>query len=54
MAEFHFIRPLWLAAILMVIVAIYLLKKYRVSQSGWQQLLPKHLSALLIDDKKTR
>lgn len=52
MAEFHFIRPLWLAAILMVIVAIYLLKKYRVSQSGWQQLLPKHLSALLIDDKK--
>ena len=52
MADFHFIRPLWLAAIIMVIVAIYLLKKYRISQSGWQQLLPKHLSTLLIDDKK--
>ena len=52
MADFHFIRPLWLAAILLVIIAIYLLKKSRVSQSGWQQLLPKHLSSLLIDDSQ--
>ena len=52
MADFHFIRPLWLVAIVLVIAALYLLKKYRVSQSGWQQLLPKHLSTQLIDDQK--
>jgi len=48
MSEFHFIRPLWLLAILMLIAAIYLLKKLRVSQSGWDQILPKHLVQILI------
>jgi len=51
MNDFHFIRPLWLSAIIVLIVAIYLLKKYRISQSGWQQLLPKHLSKALIDSQ---
>lgn len=49
MADFHFIRPLWLLAILGLLFTLYLLKKYRVNQSGWQQLLPKHLSKVLID-----
>lgn len=48
MSEFHFIRPLWLFAILALLAAIYLLKKLRVSQSGWDQILPKHLSQILI------
>jgi Ca-activated chloride channel homolog len=48
MAEFHFIRPWWLLAILLLITAFYLLKKLRVSQSGWEQILPKHLSQVLI------
>jgi len=52
MADFHFIRPLWLTAIVALIIAIYLLKKYRVSQSGWHQLLPSHLSKILIDGKQ--
>jgi len=48
MSEFHFIRPLWLLAILVLIAAIHLLKKLRVSQSGWDQILPKHLAQILI------
>jgi len=48
MTEFHFIRPLWLLAMLVLIVAIYLLKKLRVSHSGWDQILPKHLAQILI------
>ena len=49
MADFHFIRPLWLVAIVALIVALYLLKKYRINQSGWHQLLPAHLSKVLVD-----
>ncbi|GAA6203304.1 VWA domain-containing protein [Thalassotalea sp. SU-HH00458] len=49
MADFHFIRPLWLVAIVALIFALYLLKKYRLNQSGWHQLLPVHLSKVLVD-----
>ncbi|MDC1255958.1 VWA domain-containing protein [bacterium] len=52
MADFHFIRPLWLTAIIALVIAIYLLKKYRVSQSSWHQLLPEHLSNILVDGKQ--
>lgn len=51
MADFHFIRPWWLLAIIALVFVIRLLKKYRVNQSGWQQLLPKHLASELIDSK---
>ena len=49
MNDFHFIRPLWLLAIVVVFVALYLLKKYRLSQSGWQQFLPAHIAKVLLD-----
>ncbi|MDO6444289.1 VWA domain-containing protein [Colwellia sp. 1_MG-2023] len=49
MADFHFIRPLWLIGIVALIFALYLLKKYRINQSGWHQLLPAHLSKVLVD-----
>ncbi|GHE80369.1 vWA domain-containing protein [Thalassotalea profundi] len=52
MSDFHFIRPWWLIAIIVLVFAIRLLKKYRISQSGWQQLLPKHLANKLIDSKE--
>lgn len=48
MADFHFIRPLWLLAILLLIAALYLLKRLRVSQSGWDKILPNHLAQVLI------
>lgn len=49
MSDFHFIRPFWLLAIIVVFIALYLLKKYRLSQSGWQQFLPQHLAKVLLD-----
>ncbi|AWB56784.1 VWA domain-containing protein [Colwellia sp. Arc7-D] len=48
MADFHFIRPFWLLAIIVLFFMLYLLKKLRVKQSGWQQLLPAHLSKVLV------
>ncbi|MBA6305130.1 VWA domain-containing protein [Colwellia sp. MB02u-14] len=49
MADFHFIRPWWLFAIIALALALKLLNKYRLSQSGWQQLLPQHLANVLVD-----
>jgi len=49
MADFHFIRPWWLLAIIALAFALTLLKRYRISQSGWQQLLPQHLANVLVD-----
>jgi Ca-activated chloride channel family protein len=54
MADFHFIRPLWLLAIIALLFAVYLLKKYRLNQSGWQQLLPSHLSKILLDEQQDK
>jgi len=48
MTDFHFIRPLWLLAIFLLIAALYLLKRLRVSQSGWDKILPQHLAQILI------
>ncbi|GLX77547.1 hypothetical protein tinsulaeT_08870 [Thalassotalea insulae] len=48
MADFHFIRPLWLLAFLALAFALYLIKQLRISQSGWQQLLPHHLAKVLV------
>ena len=48
MADFHFIRPLWLLAIIVLFFMLFLLKKLRVKQSGWQQLLPAHLAKVLV------
>jgi len=53
MSDFHFIRPLWLIALIALVAIIFLLKKYRLAQSGWQQLLPKHLSKVLIDNSQS-
>ena len=49
MTDFHFIRPLWLIALLLLVVIFYLLKRLRISNSGWQQVIPAHLSQKLID-----
>ncbi len=52
MTDFHFIRPLWFLALFALFLAMYLLKKMRVSQSGWQGLLPKHLANVLITNSQ--
>ncbi len=53
MSEFHFIRPWWLLSIIVLFIALHLLKRFRISQSGWQQLLPEHLSKVLIEGKQS-
>lgn len=53
MSEFHFIRPLWLVAIIALLIALYLLKKVRIKQSGWQQLVPEHLAKVIIHGEQS-
>lgn len=48
-SNFHFIRPFWLLAIFVLIPIIWQLKKLRFYQSPWQQLLPMHLSQVLVE-----
>lgn len=45
---FHFIRPEWLLAIVPLIIAAYLFKRLKQTNTGWQQVLPNHLHARLL------
>jgi len=49
LANFHFVRPFWLLAIIVLFLVIWLLKKHRFHQSPWQQFLPPHLSGVLVE-----
>ena len=49
MTDFHFIRPLWLLALIVLIWLIHKLKRQHVAQSGWQQLIPQHLAKVLVE-----
>lgn len=54
MTDFHFIRPWWLCAFILLALALYLIKKLHISRSGWQQVIPKHLAnKLIIGDNTT-
>ncbi|WP_100655672.1 vWA domain-containing protein [Alteromonas flava] len=48
--DFHFIRPQWLWALLpLAVIYIALVTLYR-QLSGWQQVLPTHLQAVILSD----
>ena len=49
MTDFHFMRPLWLIALLALPIIVWLLSRLRVSQSGWHKVLPPHLAKQMID-----
>ncbi|MDX2371006.1 MAG: VWA domain-containing protein [Colwellia sp.] len=49
LANFHFVRPLWLLAIIVLFLVLWLLKKHRFHQSPWQKFLPPHLSGVLVE-----
>lgn len=49
LANFHFVRPLWLLAITVLFLVLWLLKKHRFHQSPWQKFLPTHLSGVLVE-----
>ena len=46
--EFHFIRPLWLWAIIPLLIIVALIRYVHKQQSGWQSLLASHLYQHLI------
>ena len=48
MADFHFIRPYWLFALIGLIFALWLVARLRVNNTAWQKLLPAHLAEVLI------
>lgn len=49
LANFHFVRPFWLLAIIVLFLVLWLLKKHRFHQSPWQEFLPPHLSGVLVE-----
>lgn len=55
LADFHLLRPLWLVALLPVILLCWLLHYYRHDSSPWQQLIARHLqTAVLIGQQVQR
>lgn len=51
-AEFHFLRPIWLLAIIPVILLALLLYAYRRDQSPWHSLIAPHLQPLLLNSQQ--
>jgi len=49
MADFHFIRPYWLFAFIVLAAVLWLIKRMQIKQSGWSSVLPKHLSNVLLE-----
>ena len=52
MTDFHFIRPWWLLALIVLLFVLYLLKRITLAKSGWQQFLPEHLKAVLLENSR--
>ncbi|MCC2604527.1 vWA domain-containing protein [Planctobacterium marinum] len=52
--NFHFLRPLWLLALLPLAVLVLSLRKQARSQSGWQGVLANHLYNNLISGEATK
>lgn len=46
--DFHFIRPIWLLAILPLLILVGLIRYVHKQQSGWQSVLASHLYQHLI------
>lgn len=49
--ELHWLRPLWLLLLPLVVLCVYLAWRYQQSGSPWRQLLPTHLQLTLLNDK---
>lgn len=54
MSEFHFIRPLWLLAVVVLIWVIWQLRKIRISSSAWHHVIPKHLTSILLSSSENK
>ncbi len=54
MTDFHFIRPFWLLAVFVLIWLIWQLRKIRISSSAWHQVIPKHLTTMLLSSDENK
>ncbi|KGK00737.1 VWA domain-containing protein [Thalassotalea sp. ND16A] len=54
MTDFHFIRPLWLLALIVLVWLIWQLRKIRISSSAWHQVIPKHLTTMLLSSDENK
>lgn len=54
MSEFHFIRPLWLLAVVVLVWVIWQLRKIRISSSAWHHVIPKHLANMLLSSNENK
>ncbi|WNC69566.1 tetratricopeptide repeat protein [Thalassotalea nanhaiensis] len=54
MSEFHFIRPLWLLAVIVLVWVIWQLRKIRISSSAWHHVIPKHLANMLLSSNENK
>ncbi len=54
-ANFHFLRPFWLLALVPLAGVIWLIWQCQIRRNGWQQLIPAHLlSHLMENEQQTR
>ncbi|MDX1489835.1 MAG: VWA domain-containing protein [Pseudohongiellaceae bacterium] len=53
MADFHFLRPLWLLALLPAIILVAYLWRLNETASAWDKAIDKDLLAHLLDNTKT-
>lgn len=49
MADFHFLRPWWLLALLPLALLYWRLLVLQQTQSGWMRWLPNHLASVLVN-----
>jgi Ca-activated chloride channel family protein len=53
MAEFHFIRPWWLAGAVIVVILGFIAWRFYQSQRGWARIIPDHLRHVLLPSDKS-
>ncbi|MFT6895617.1 MAG: Ca-activated chloride channel family protein [Paraglaciecola sp.] len=53
LADFHFLRPLWLVAIIPLLLLVAAIAHLHKQQSGWQSVLAGHLYSHLVTSENT-
>jgi Ca-activated chloride channel family protein len=54
LAEFHFIRPYWLLAIIPTVLLLYLLLKNKLQQGNWSGVCDKELLPFILQEKPVK
>lgn len=54
LTDFHFLRPLWLLAIIPLLLLVAGISYLYKQRSGWQSVLPTHLYAHLVTSKSSK